>query len=70
LAGSPNFVRQVYNASSGAAPASTWKGNLFIQNLYTQYWDSHNLTYSMIEFDGRSDYEGFIEVRVCSLPTF
>jgi hypothetical protein len=62
--GSPNYVRQVYNASSGAAPRVTWQGNIFIQNLYTAYWDSHGLQYAMIAFDGRSDYEGFIEANV------
>ena len=62
LTGSPNFVRQVYNASSGSAPPITKPGNIFIQNLYTAYWDAHNLPYAMIAFDGRSDYVGFLDV--------
>jgi hypothetical protein len=63
-AGSPNFARFVYNASSGAAPPPTWKGNLYIQSLFTDYFDSKGLDYVMDEFDGRSDYEGFIEAGV------
>lgn len=41
----------------------TWKGNILVQNTYTSYWDAHGLPYEMKLFSGRSDYEGFLEVR-------
>ena len=42
---------------------------MVIQNLFTSYFTSHNLTYDLNDFDGRSDYEGFIEVNVPGTAT-
>ena len=62
--GSPNFARLVYNASSGSAPPVTHQGNRYIEGLFTSYFDKHSLPYELDDFDGRSDYEGFIEVNI------
>ncbi len=64
VAGSPNFARLVYNASSGSAPPVTHQGNRYIEGLFTSYFDKHSLPYELDDFDGRSDYEGFIEVNI------
>ena len=62
--GSPNYVRFVYNASSGEAPPVTHAGNKVIEELFTAYFADHGLECVLDPFDGRSDYEGFIEANV------
>ena len=57
-------VHAVYNASSGQAPPVTHAGNMVIQKLFTDFFDKHKLPYELNAFDGRSDYEGFIEANV------
>ncbi|CAH00443.1 aminopeptidase Y [Kluyveromyces lactis] len=53
---SPNYEYQVYDANNKDHPA----GSKELKNLYIDYYQSKNLTYSLIPFDGRSDYVGFI----------
>ena len=35
-----------------------------IESLFTSYFASHNLPFELNDFDGRSDYEGFIEANI------
>jgi len=54
---SPNYEYQVYDANNIDNP----KGSEELKNLYIDYYTSHGLNYTLIPFDGRSDYVGFIE---------
>ncbi|CDO93574.1 unnamed protein product [Kluyveromyces dobzhanskii CBS 2104] len=53
---SPNYEYQVYDANNKDHP----EGSEELKNLYIDFYQSQNLTYSLIPFDGRSDYVGFI----------
>jgi aminopeptidase Y len=54
---SPNYAYQIYNATDAANPV----GSEGLRDLYIQYYDSHGKNYTFIPFDGRSDYQAFIE---------
>ncbi|CCH40643.1 putative secreted protein [Wickerhamomyces ciferrii] len=54
---SPNFEYQVYNGSNAVNP----KGSEEIKNLYIDWYEEHGKNWTLIPFDGRSDYVGFIE---------
>jgi Zn-dependent M28 family amino/carboxypeptidase len=64
MIGSPNFMRGIYNGST--APNEVKNGATIIQQLYEKYFSSHQLPYSLVPFDGRSDYGPFIDVRLCT----
>lgn len=54
---SPNYEYEVYDANNIDNP----KGSEELKNLYIDYYVSHGYNYTLIPFDGRSDYVGFIE---------
>jgi aminopeptidase Y len=54
---SPNYAYQIYNATDAANPV----GSEGLRDLYIQYYEDHGKNYSFIPFDGRSDYQAFIE---------
>ncbi|RAL09416.1 aminopeptidase [Aspergillus homomorphus CBS 101889] len=56
MLGSPNFAYQVYNATNAVNPV----GSEELRDLYTDYYAAHDLNYTYIPFDGRSDYDAFI----------
>ncbi|PHH85026.1 hypothetical protein CDD83_1025 [Cordyceps sp. RAO-2017] len=53
---SPNFAYQVYNATDGESPPGSQK----LRDLYVAWYDDHGLNHTLIPFNGRSDYDGFI----------
>lgn len=53
---SPNFGYQVYNATNAENPA----GSQQLRDLYVDWFDKHGFNHTLIPFDGRSDYDGFI----------
>lgn len=53
---SPNFAYQVYNATNAENP----EGSEELKKLYVDWYEKHDLNYTFIPFDGRSDYDGFI----------
>ncbi|KAH8590832.1 aminopeptidase [Bisporella sp. PMI_857] len=53
---SPNYAYQIYDANNIANPV----GSEELRELYKQWYTEHDLNYTMIPFDGRSDYDGFI----------
>lgn len=57
---SPNFAYQVYNATNDESPA----GSEQLRDLYVDWYEAHGLNYTMIAFDGRSDYDGFIRAGI------
>jgi len=54
---SPNYEYEVYNGSNAVNP----KGSEEIKNLYIDWYEEKGLNWTLIPFDGRSDYVGFIE---------
>ncbi|RYP00488.1 hypothetical protein DL764_006509 [Monosporascus ibericus] len=56
MMGSPNFAYQIYNATNVVHPV----GSQELRDLYVDWYKTHNLNYTFIPFDGRSDYDGFI----------
>lgn len=53
---SPNFAYQIYNATNAANPV----GSEELRDLYIDFYEQNGLNYTLIPFDGRSDYVGFI----------
>lgn len=54
---SPNYEYEVYDANNVDNP----KGSEELRDLYIDYYKSKGLNYTLVPFDGRSDYVGFIE---------
>ncbi|ODQ79095.1 hypothetical protein BABINDRAFT_162160 [Babjeviella inositovora NRRL Y-12698] len=54
---SPNYAYQVYDANNLANP----NGSEELKNLYIDWYVEHGLNYTLIPFDGRSDYDAFIK---------
>ncbi|ATY59352.1 aminopeptidase Y precursor [Cordyceps militaris] len=54
---SPNYAYQVYNATNAANPA----GSEELRDLVVDWYTSHGLNHTFSQFDGRSDYVGFID---------
>lgn len=54
---SPNYEYEVYDANNVDNP----RGSEELKNLYIDYYTSRGFNYTLIPFDGRSDYVGFIE---------
>ncbi|KJR88283.1 aminopeptidase Y [Sporothrix schenckii 1099-18] len=57
---SPNYAYQVYNALDSENPA----GSQALRDLYADWYAAHGLNYTLIPFDGRSDYDGFIRAGI------
>lgn len=57
---SPNYAYQIYNATNDDSPA----GSEELRNLYVDWYEAHDLNYTFIAFDGRSDYDGFIRAGI------
>ncbi|KAF4119374.1 hypothetical protein GMORB2_4893 [Geosmithia morbida] len=53
---SPNYAYQIYNATNEENP----EGSAELRELYQDWYRAHDLNYTLIPFDGRSDYDGFI----------
>lgn len=64
MVGSPNFVRFVYdgNASDTDSLASTGSG--VVESVFLKYFTSQGLQTEPTAFDGRSDYDAFINVGI------
>ncbi|EFX03474.1 aminopeptidase y precursor [Grosmannia clavigera kw1407] len=60
MLGSPNFAYQVYDALDSENPA----GSQALRDLYIDWYTAQGLNYSLIPFDGRSDYDGFIRAGI------
>lgn len=57
---SPNFALQIYNATNEANPT----GSEQLRDLYVDWYSAHDLNFTFIAFDGRSDYDGFIRAGI------
>lgn len=54
---SPNYAYQVYDASDDINPV----GSAALKQLYIDFYTANNVNHTLIPFDGRSDYDGFIK---------
>ncbi|KAG5931565.1 hypothetical protein E4U53_001699 [Claviceps sorghi] len=57
---SPNFAYQVYNATDDAGPP----GCQALRDLYTAWYRRRGLNYTLVPFDGRSDYDAFLRAGI------
>lgn len=57
---SPNYEYEVYDANNKDHP----NGSGDLKDLYIDWYVSHGLNYTLVPFDGRSDYVGFIDVGI------
>ncbi|CAK7240399.1 MAG: Aminopeptidase Y [Sporothrix thermara] len=57
---SPNYAYQVYDALDSENPA----GSQALRDLYADWYTAQGLNYTLIPFDGRSDYDGFIRAGI------
>ncbi|KAG8424341.1 Aminopeptidase Y [Metarhizium acridum] len=57
---SPNFAYQIYNATDAENPL----GSELLRDLYVDWYTKSELNYTMIEFDGRSDYDPFVRAGI------
>lgn len=60
MVGSPNFVRFVYDGDGSAFGEKGPNGSALVEKVFLDYFKSQNLPAVPTEFDGRSDYFGFI----------
>ena len=63
MIGSPNYIQTVYDAdqSTFEAPVAIPDGSTAIEDLYESYYTMVGEPYDGSGFDGRSDYQAFIE---------
>ncbi|RCK67076.1 Aminopeptidase Y [Candida viswanathii] len=57
---SPNYEYEVYDANNKENP----DGSEELKELYIKWYKDHGLNYTLVPFDGRSDYVGFIEAGI------
>jgi hypothetical protein len=68
MVGSPNYIFMVYDAdqSTFEAPVAIPPGSTAIEDLYESYYTLIGEPYDDSAFDGRSDYQAFIEAGIPS----
>jgi Zn-dependent M28 family amino/carboxypeptidase len=68
MIGSPNYIFMVYDAdqSTFEAPVEIPDGSVAIEDLYESYYTKIGEPYDDSAFDGRSDYQAFIEAGIPS----
>jgi hypothetical protein len=72
MVGSPNYIFMVYDAdeSTFEAPVEVPTGSTAIEDLYESYYTAIDEPYDDTAFDGRSDYQAFIEAGIPSSGLF
>jgi Zn-dependent M28 family amino/carboxypeptidase len=58
---SPNYARFIYDGDGTDFGFSGPNGSGQIEQVFKSFWDSQGLAYETIPFDGRSDYDAFID---------
>ena len=66
MVGSPNFIYGVYDAdeSTFPAPVPIPPGSEALEDLFEAYYSIEGIPYEDSEFNGRSDYQAFINVGI------
>jgi Zn-dependent M28 family amino/carboxypeptidase len=74
MVGSPNYIFMVYDADESTFPApedvTIPPGSTAIEDLYESYYTAIDEPYDDTAFDGRSDYQAFIEAGIPSSGLF
>ncbi len=56
---SPNYARFIYDGNGDEHGFAGPNGSGTIEQVFKDFWDSQDLAYETIPFDGRSDYDAF-----------
>ena len=64
MVGSPNFVRFVYDGDGSEFGVKGPSGSGHMERTFVNYFDAKGLASEPTEFDGRSDYDAFINAGV------
>ena len=64
MVGSPNFVRFLYDGDGSAFGTDGPSGSGHIESIFVDYFTSQGLATEPTEFDGRSDYDAFINAGI------
>ena len=56
---SPNYARLIYDGNGDEQGFAGPNGSGVIEQVFKDWWDSKDLAYETIPFDGRSDYDAF-----------
>ena len=64
MVGSPNFVRFVYDGDASDTDSLASTGSGVVEDVFVNYFDSQDLASEPTAFDGRSDYDAFINVGI------
>ena len=58
---SPNYARFIYDGDGSDFGFAGPNGSGQVEQVFKSFWDSQKLAYETIPFDGRSDYDAFID---------
>ena len=64
MVGSPNYVRFVYDGDASDTDSLGSTGSGVVEDVFTDYFASQGLASEPTAFDGRSDYDAFINVGI------
>ena len=64
MVASPNFVRFVYDGDGSAFGVKGPSGSKHVENTFVSYFSGQGLATEPTEFDGRSDYDAFINAGI------
>jgi Zn-dependent M28 family amino/carboxypeptidase len=64
MVGSPNYVRFVYDGDASDTDSLGSTGSGVVEDVFVDYFDSQGLASEPTAFDGRSDYDAFINVGI------
>ncbi|TQL48083.1 Zn-dependent M28 family amino/carboxypeptidase [Homoserinimonas aerilata] len=64
MVASPNFVRFVYDGDGSAFGSEGPEGSAEVEQLFTKFFAKQGLATEETAFDGRSDYNAFIEAGI------
>jgi Zn-dependent M28 family amino/carboxypeptidase len=72
MVGSPNYVISVYDANESTypAPVEVPEGSVATEAAFTDYFDAIGQPWIDSEFDGRSDYQAFIDNGIAASGLF
>jgi Zn-dependent M28 family amino/carboxypeptidase len=61
---SGNYARFIYDGNGDEQGIAGPKGSGVLEQVYKDWYDSQDLAYETIPFDGRSDYDAFTDVGI------
>ena len=64
MIGSPNYVRFVYDGDGSDTPVSGPSGSGTVEDVFNNYFASKGLETDPTAFDGRSDYQAFLNAGI------